>query len=801
MHESIEPVFSKKYKKSPRNSFPVNVWFDGECKSSRNRVNQFAKLNDLSNAAVKDEYRCLMREYKGLITRKKREYQRSNREKLSVIFGRDQTECWKVWNKLKRTKLSVSNAPSLNDFHDYFTQQAKPPSCPYFDQNFIESLPDPMAVSNHQLGSIQNEICDSPITEDEVSYHIRKLNNNKAAGIDGIQAEFYKYAADKLVTPFCVLFNHIFNAGDYPSQWSEGLIIALHKKGDVSIPDNYRKITINVVMGKVFDSILNARLYFKNESHKIDDPFQFGFTPTRRTTDCVFILDTLLFHQQYHKKPLYLCFVDFTKAFDYVDRTALYHKLKEQNIGSKMLKVIISMFNKARARVLQHGETREPIDSTLGVLQGGILSPKFFNEFLSDLPEYLDKEDGLSVNSTYFTHLLYADDIVLISESHIGLQNLLNSLKQFCSRWHLIVNTTKTKVLIHGSKTAPSFSFNDQRIETVESYKYLGHVIGNKKNMHANMSEHVATQARKAIFALNGDTKASLGYIPPKLALKMFDTYILPILEYHSELWLRNNPVTDLENIQLRYLKNLLSVRTQTPTLAVYAETGRYPLYVRQRLSCIKYWARLEHLDKSDILYKCLMIQKELHSARQTNWYSKVEHILSNYDIAVDDCMSCNQVISRAKLVIYTHEQEKIMTGISDSAMHPKLRTYKLFKSDFRLEPYLDLNLNKRIYTKIARFRCSSHSLKIETGRHERPIVPVEHRICDKCTSNEVEDELHCLITCNSHHRARSTLFLTVSNFIPDLASLSNPEIFTTVLKCKEPEVLKALGKFLDSVM
>ena len=413
----------------------------------------------------------------------------------------------------------------------------------------------------------------------------------------------------------------------------------------------------------------------------------------------------------------------------------------------------------------------------------------------------MDKDDGLCANNTYFTHLLYADDIVLISDSHVGLQNLLNSLKQYCSIWHLIVNTAKTKVLIHGSKTAPSFIFDGQQIETVESYKYLGHVISNNKNMHARMSEHVLTQARKAVFALNGDTNASLGYIPPKLALKMFDTYILPILEYHSELWLRNNPTGDLENIQLRYLKSLLSVRTQTPTLAVYAETGRYPLYVRQRLSCIKYWARLERLDKSDILYKCLMIQKELYSNRQSNWYSKVEHILSSYNIVIDDSMSCHQMVSRAKVLIYSNEQEKIMTEINDSTMHPKLRTYKLFKSDFRLEPYLTLNLNKKIYTKIARFRCSSHSLKIETGRHERPILPVENRICDKCNTNEVEDELHCLITCTSYDHARSTLFQTATKTISNLASLNNSEKFTAIVSCKEPEVIKSLGKFLNSVM
>ena len=68
-------------------------------------------------------------------------------------------------------------------------------------------------------------------------------------------------------------FNYIFDKGDYPSQWAEGIINALHKKGEHSNPDNYRKITITVDMAKIFDSILNARLYFKNDA-KDNDTFR-----------------------------------------------------------------------------------------------------------------------------------------------------------------------------------------------------------------------------------------------------------------------------------------------------------------------------------------------------------------------------------------------------------------------------------------------------------------------------------------------------------------------------------------------
>ena len=134
-------------------------------------------------------------------------------------------------------------------------------------------------------------------------------------------------------------------------------------------------------------------------------------------TDCVFVLDTVIRYYQHNCKPVYLCFVDFTKAFDYINRNALYYKLIQQNIVDKMLKVIISMYDNDRARVNHMGSTGNSIDSRCGILQGGILSPKLFNEFLFDLPKYPDKSNGISINNLILTRILYADDIVILADS------------------------------------------------------------------------------------------------------------------------------------------------------------------------------------------------------------------------------------------------------------------------------------------------------------------------------------------------------------------------------------------------
>ncbi len=91
------------------------------------------------------------------------------------------------------------------------------------------------------------------------------------------------------------------------------------------------------ILGKVLESILNARLTFRNITLEMDNPYQSGFNANAMTSDNLNILRSLAHRQKFKNKPLYICFVDFTKAFDYVNRYALYHTLIKRGIKGKML--------------------------------------------------------------------------------------------------------------------------------------------------------------------------------------------------------------------------------------------------------------------------------------------------------------------------------------------------------------------------------------------------------------------------------------------------------------------------------
>jgi hypothetical protein len=346
------------------------------------------------------------------------------------------------------------------------------------------------------------------------------------------------------------------------------------------------------------------------------------------------------------------------------------------------------------------------------------------------------------------------------------------------------------------SESIKNFFTGQKELEIVSSYKYLGHVLCSSKDIHKEMYTHLAIQAQKAVYALKENTRSTLGYLPPKLSLKRFDAHILPILEYNSEVWFPEKENNELEKIQLNFLKNMLSVRSQTPTTAILADTGRFPLLVRQQSSALKYLDRLMNNDCPVLLHKCLSIQLKLKEKGVPCWLTRLGKISENLNINIMNCDLKKLITS-----LFDQAKCKMMADINDNDKYPKLRTYKTFKTDMRIEPYLNYNLPKSIYTNIARFRLSSHNLNIELGRHKRPYVPADNRICEKCTSNSVDDEIHCLMSCTRWNDSRIKMFKVACEKINGFPVLNHLEQFHQIMISKDIDLNMALGKFLHSAL
>ena len=143
------------------------------------------------------------------------------------------------------------------------------------------------------------------ITHEEVEAALKRLKRKKAAGIDGIKAEFILDAADLLITPLVLMFNQILDKGIPPS-WCIGLIHPIYKAGDRDDPGNHRGMTVVVILSKLYAMILEARATAWAEESKCGARGQAGFRKDHRTTDQLFIIRTLLQQSALAKRKLLL---------------------------------------------------------------------------------------------------------------------------------------------------------------------------------------------------------------------------------------------------------------------------------------------------------------------------------------------------------------------------------------------------------------------------------------------------------------------------------------------------------------
>lgn len=148
---------------------------------------------------------------------------------------------------------------------------------------------------------------------------IKNLKRNIQPGIVLIHNEFLIFGKDILLLPIVNLFNRIMSSCIFPDSWNTACISFIYKNGDIYDCNNYRSLSLTSCMGKLFTHLLQGRLHKYMTKNNLYYKFQAGFRPEYRTTDHIFTIKTLINKYLYkHKKPIFACFVDFSKAFDTV---------------------------------------------------------------------------------------------------------------------------------------------------------------------------------------------------------------------------------------------------------------------------------------------------------------------------------------------------------------------------------------------------------------------------------------------------------------------------------------------------
>ena len=253
-----------------------------------------------------------------------------------------------------------------------------------------------------------------PITIVELEVALKKLSNGKSVAEDTISNEMLKNTTDNTRKVLLKLFNACLLTGSYP--WNTSLITPIFKKGDRYNPDHYRAISIGSCMGKLFSSILLARIIDFRKVNCPDPPNQLGFCADAQTSDHVLTLRTLIEKYTRHEnQKLFACFVDFRKAFNSVCRQALLYKIAKLGIGGSFFLTLKDMYENSSTKIKLIQKLSDKIDVLVGTKEEHPMSPKHFKIFLLDLSELLNVNAAqIVVNLANFpiSHLIWADDLV-----------------------------------------------------------------------------------------------------------------------------------------------------------------------------------------------------------------------------------------------------------------------------------------------------------------------------------------------------------------------------------------------------
>ena len=607
---------------------------------------------------------------------------------------------------------------------------------------------------------------DKPITIEEVENAMKNAKKKKAQGVDNIPADVLLNSQCK--ESLLIIFNECFTSGLIPTAWRKGIMnpILKGRELDARDPNNYRFIAVTCGAYKLYCQVLLTRLQIWCEENNIVCDEQNGFRKDRGCTDQLLTLTNIILSRKHGGNSVFACYIDFSKAYDRVDRDRLWNKLSNIGVGFKFLQALQGIYKDVKGTVRINGRMTQYFDINSGLKQGCLLSPTLFNIYINDFITGInDIKEGIRLDGdTCVSVLAYADDLVLLSTSAEGLQKMLDYVSQWCDNNAMKVNCEKTKIMhfrkITANRSNMIFTLGHTKdvIEMVSTHKYLG--LHFNEYMDFNyMAKYVAQSANRSLGLLIAKYKAT-GGMPYKVYTSLYNTLVDSVIRYGSAIW-GFRSFSCISAVQNRASRFFLGVGKYTPNAAVQGDIGWYTPLHRQWLSVTRMWIRVNTMPNNRINYKAHAWARRLADSRVKNWTYHVCVSLKKWNLQVlldhDNLPSKDealQLVSTKMEVITQNQWYDVINSVQgrNAQGGNKLRTYRIFKEEFGTEDYLLTHMPHSDRSALAKFRCGTAPIRIETGRYQQ--LSVNERLCPfQC--GVVETEAHVLAECQVYEDLR----------------------------------------------
>lgn len=371
------------------------------------------------------------------------------------------------------------------------------------------------------------------ILPSEVEAAVRRLKRDKAPGEDNITAGILQDGGEIITEMFTRLFNRCLQEGKVPTSWKNASVVILHKKGDTADIKNYRPISLLPMTYKVFSQILLQRMLRTLDDHQPRE--QAGFRSSFSTIDHIHVVSQLQEKASEYKIPLCLAFVDYEKAFDSIEFTPLFEALHNQGVDPVYINIIRDLYDGATATLRLH-KNSDKIKLERGARQGDNISPKLFTSCLQDaIINKIDWEGrGVNIDGEHLSHLIFADDILLVAHSPQEIQDMLTDIHTTSRPVGLNMHLGKTKVMVNSHAPKAPVTVDGNNIEEVDSYVYLGRLLTPDGDLTSEIKRRI-TRGWAAFGKMDDIMRSKKA--SRKLKRKILNEYILPAMIYGCETW------------------------------------------------------------------------------------------------------------------------------------------------------------------------------------------------------------------------------------------------------------------------
>ena len=397
-----------------------------------------------------------------------------------------------------------------------------------------------------------------------------------------------------------------------------------------------------------------------------------------------------------------------------------------------------------------------------GIRQGDIIAPTMFSLFVNDLAMDIKAlHKGIYLDDEELSILMFADDIVLLSETEEGLQRMLDALSEWCEKYRLFVNITKTHVMHFRQKsqteTSTQFTYRNANLENVSYVPYLGMEFTYNMDL-SGTANNLAEAGSRALGELIAKYYRLKG-MSFDVYEHIYNTCVIPVLDYSSEVWgARHYPKT--ETVHNRAIKLYMGVGKTCPTPTIIGDSGWYPSHIRRKQKMIKLWNKLVQTNDNRLLKKVFLYDWKMANSDTDSWCKDMKLILQENNMLhlyQEKAIVCETEFENNVKTSYTEKWKQEMNAMS------KLEEYAKFTTEIKAKDYLTATfLNKKQRSALAHAISGTLPIEIETGRWRRK--ERHDRICRQCNDNVIEDLTHFLTMCEKHKEHRDTLYSNIEN-------------------------------------